>query len=153
MTDTPTTAGRAARGALPLSLTALALAVAACSGPVKTGARPAPRPYPFENAQDQVHDIQVFRDGTRLKMTNTTARSFGPGTVWVNRRFSLPVGGLAVGESLDLDLYEFVDEFGDAFRAGGFFARKDPQPVVLVQYEAAADEAMHGFVLVRDDMN
>ncbi|MEQ8770183.1 MAG: hypothetical protein RIB60_06710 [Phycisphaerales bacterium] len=133
----------------------LAISLAAgCSGPVQTSQRgPAPRAYPFEPGQSQVHDIQVFRDGTRLRLTNTTAGSFGPGTLWVNRRFSHPVNGLGVGESLDLDLYDFVDEFGDAFRAGGFFAKQDPDPVVIVQYEAAADDVMHGFVLVRDDMN
>lgn len=135
-----------------LAGTAALSLVAGCSGPVQTRGIDA-RSYPFEPGQSQVHDIQVFRDGTRLRMTNTTASSFGPGTVWVNRRFSHPVGGLGVGESLDLDLYEFVDEFGDTFRAGGFFAKQNPDPVVLVQYEAAADEVMHGFVLVRDDVN
>ena len=126
---------------------------AGCAGPARPGPESYARAYPYEVGQSVVHDIQVFRAGTRLKLTNTTARSFGPGTVWVNQRFSRPVEGLGVGASLDLDLYEFVDEFGETFRAGGFFATQDPDPVVLVQYETAADEAVHGFVLVRDEQN
>jgi hypothetical protein len=152
MHQTSPTVRAAFAGAVAVSLGLLG-AAAGCSGPVTAGPEAHARAYPFEADRAQVHDIQVFREGTHLRLTNTTAKSFGPGTLWVNQRFSLPVDGLAVGQSLDLNLYDFVDEFGEKFRAGGFFATRNPDPVVLVQYETAADDAMHGLVLVRDDVD
>lgn len=86
--------------------------------------------------QAEVLNIQVFRNVTDLELTNTTARSFGPSVLWINERFSYPIDGLAVGESLDLPLRNFIDEFGDPFRAGGFFATRDPDPLVLAQLES-----------------
>lgn len=155
----PTNApSRFARPAL-LALAAAALALPACRGPAQRGANTEPRAYPFEGPRGEVVDIQAFRVGTRLKLTNTTSTGFGPGRLWVNQRFSREIDGLAPGESVDLNLYEFVDEFGDEFRAGGFFATDDPDKVVLVQLEArrlddaSEDPSMHGFVLVRDDID
>lgn len=106
------------------------------------GAPPSPLP------QAEVLNIQAFRNVTDLELTNTTARSFGPGLVWINERYSTPIDGLAIGESLDLPLRLFVDEYGDPFRAGGFFATRDPDPVVLVQLEA--DGVLHGLLLGGD---
>lgn len=126
---------------------------------MQRGAATEPRAYPFDGPRGEVHDIQAFRSGTRLRLTNTTSTGFGPGRLWVNQRFSREIDGLAPGESADLNLYEFVDEFGDTFRAGGFFATRDPDHVVLVQLEARRldggdeDPAMHGLVLVRDDID
>lgn len=134
------------RAAPPL-LACLVLALPACSGPVRVAES---RPYPYDAPRGEVADVQVFRDVTRLKMTNTTARSFGPGTLWVNQRFSHPVDGFDVGQSLDLDLRTFVDEFATPFRAGGFFATDAPDAVVLVQLQTG-DELV-GFVVVRDDI-
>lgn len=84
----------------------------------------------------EVLDIQVFRNVTTLELTNTTARSFEDATIWLNQRYSMPIGGLDIGESLELPLRRFVDEYGDTFRAGGFFATRDPDPVVLAQLES-----------------
>ena len=120
-----------------------------CSGPVQREERAAGGvAYPHEIAQGEVKDIQVFRRVTRLVMTNTTATPLGPGRVWVNQRFSREVEGLGVGETIVLDLREFRDVFGESFRAGGFFATKEPDHVVLVEYERA--DALDGLVVVRD---
>lgn len=94
------------------------------------------RPMPESLERGEVLNIQAFRNVTRLELTNTTSRSFEGGTIWINQRFSRPVGSLGVGESLDLSLREFVDEHGDTFRAGGFFATRDPLPVVLAELES-----------------
>lgn len=115
------------------------------------------RPYPAQADKGDVLDVQVFRQGTRLKMTNATARSFGAGTLWVNQRFSRPIEGFAAGETLTVDLYDFRDQYQDQFRAGGFFATRDPDPVVLVELETGGGEpttgTMYGFVVVRNEMN
>lgn len=111
----------------------VACSLAACGA---TGSRvQGSRPYPMEASRGEVLDVQVIRDGTRIRSTNTSARTFGPSTMWLNMRFSLPIAGWSPGEELELDLREFRDEFGERFRAGGFFAKELPEPVVLAQIE------------------
>ncbi len=103
---------------------------------------------PSTLAQAEVLNIQVFRNVTDLELTNTTARSFGPSVIWVNERYSRPIDGLAIGESVDLPLRQFVDEYGDPFRAGGFFATRDPDALVLAQLES--DGVLYGLLLGGD---
>ncbi|MFT5423127.1 MAG: hypothetical protein ACI89L_000901 [Phycisphaerales bacterium] len=127
-------------------------------GPTAWGQQP--RAYPFALEPVAVEDVQVFREVTRLKMTNTTATSFGTGTVWINRRYARDIEGFGAGQTLDLDLNEFVDEFAAPFKAGGFFATKRPDPVVLVELETGVAQAggsqaheVRGFIVVRDEAN
>ncbi|MBK7406350.1 MAG: hypothetical protein IPJ41_17550 [Phycisphaerales bacterium] len=109
------------------------------------------RPYPRELVQTEVLDIQVIRNPeTVLTMTNTTARTFGPSTVWINSRYSLPIEGFRPGQTVRMDLYDFRDEFGEKFRAGGFFATKQPDKVTHAQLETLVDgeSRMLGLVVV-----
>lgn len=103
---------------------------------------------PSELRQTEMLNIQVFRNVTTIELTNSTARSFGPGLLWLNERYSMPIEGLGIGQSLDLPLRSFVDEFGDAFRAGGFFATRIPDPVVIAQLET--DGVLFGLLLGGD---
>lgn len=109
-------------------------------------------PYPEEIARGEVFDVQVFRDVTLLKFTNTTTRDFGPSVLWLNKRYSYPISGLASGETVEIDLNNFVDEYGDVYRAGGFYAQRSPAPVVLVELETTENGApiLHGFVVVEN---
>lgn len=111
-------------------------------------------------AQAEVIDIQVFRDVTRLVLTNTTTRPLGAGRLWVNGSHSLQIEEVGPGQTLDLPLGKFVDRFGDRFRAGGFWATRSPEPVVLVQHEAVSAEdaaagragPLVGLILVENDI-
>jgi len=92
--------------------------------------------YPFETPRAaKTIDIQVIRDIRTIEFTNTTAKAFGPCTIWLNRRFSLPIEGLAIGQRVELYLSDFVDEFSDPFRAGGFFAAEAPDVIVMAEIE------------------
>jgi len=94
------------------------------------------RPYPRELPAGQTVDVQVFRRSKTLDFTNTTATPLGPGTVWLNRRFSRPLPQpIGVGQTVSLPLREFRDEFGDPFREGGFWASDMPDALVLCQVE------------------
>ena len=113
----------------------------------------APGPsYPNELPRGTVAPVQVFREVATLRMTNTTARAFGPGRLWLNQQHSAPVGAFEPGDTLELDLRDFVDEFGEVYRAGGFFAQRDPAPVVLVEIESGPedDRELVGFVVVEN---
>ncbi|HYF14509.1 MAG TPA: hypothetical protein VD971_05480 [Phycisphaerales bacterium] len=93
------------------------------------------RVYPANAGRDTSLDVQVIREDGRLRGTNTSARSFGPSTVWLNMRYGREIAGWGVGEEIKLNLEDFYDEFGEPFPAGGFFARELSDDVVLVQVE------------------
>jgi len=120
----------------------------------KLTAEPGPV-YPEGVARGEVYDIQVFREVATLRFTNSTPNDFGASTVWLNKRFSHPISGIASGETVAMDLRLFVDQWGETFRAGGFYAQRDPAPVVLVELETGEgeQEVLHGFVIVENIFN
>ena len=103
----------------------------------------------------EVLDVQVFRESTTLRFTNTTTHDFGPSIVWINQRYSQELSGLASGETVEMDLKLFVDDFGETYRAGGFFSQRIPAPVVLCQLQTLLDgeEQLIGFVVVENAMD
>ncbi len=145
----PTHAARLALACLAIGVSVLG---AACSrvptalvgGPVG----PYDRPYPATIEPTEQLDVQVARDGPVITLTNTTARSFGPSTLWINRRYSRPVGALDVGQTVTLPLQQFRDEYGDPFRGGGFFATEQPDRIVMAELETVADNQTVIFGLV-----
>jgi hypothetical protein len=146
------------RAAAALVLLAMAAALTGCNA-LPTGLADTPagaydRPFPVELAQAEVLDIQVIRGPeTTITLTNTTARTFGPSTLWLNGRFGRPIEGLAPGQTLSLNLYHFRDQYGEKFRGGGFFATKQPEQLMHAQLETLVDgeSAMIGLVVVGED--
>ena len=102
--------------------------------------------YPETKSQSQTLDIQVVRSETAISITNTTARSYGRSRLWVNRWYSREIPSLGVGETIELPLKTFRDQYGETFRAGGFFATRKPQRVQQVQLETA--DGLVGLVAV-----
>ncbi|MBY0311757.1 MAG: hypothetical protein K2W85_06790 [Phycisphaerales bacterium] len=102
--------------------------------------------YPQDKPQTRVLDIQVVRTDSTIRLTNTTARAFGKSRLWINQWYSREIAELGVGQSIELDQASFRDQYGEAFRAGGFFATREPQRVELVQLETA--DGMLGLVAV-----
>ena len=117
---------------------------AGCAGPVDYA-----RPYPADKAPGRPLDVQVFRDSDRIRLTNTSAHAFGPGTLWVNAAFSRPIDGLRVGQTLELSLHDFYNEYQQRFRAGGFFATE--LPWALVKTELESEDGLYAFVVVEDE--
>ncbi len=97
------------------------------------------RPFPPDLQQFEQVDMQARRDGHMLTITNSTARRFDASTVWINQRFSYPLQSLDIGQRVTLDLRQFVDEYSEAFRGGGFFATEQPADAMLVQIETERD--------------
>ena len=102
--------------------------------------------YPEAKAQTRTLDIQVVRTQTSLQLTNTTARAYGKSRLWLNRWYSAEIPGLAVGQSIEMRQDSFRDQYGEAFRGGGFFATRKPQKINLVQLET--EDGMVGLVAV-----
>jgi hypothetical protein len=105
-------------------------ALASCASTSEVDSGPM---YPQGVQRIETLDIHAFRDGTRLQLTNTTARSFGPGMLWLNGRYGYAIDGLDIGQTLHLPLSRFVDEQGRRFAAGGFFAGERPELLALVE--------------------
>ncbi len=143
--DTQRTTGQL-RGA---SLMAAALALSACTihpTPVNTDGLVAyPRTVPIEG----VVEVEVFREDTQITLANHSAQGFADFTLWINERFQRKVESLPVGGMVTLSLKEFRDEFGEEFRAGGFFSSEKPDPVVKA--EIARDGSMIGLVVIPND--
>lgn len=93
--------------------------------------------YPSEAARASTLDIQVIRRGNRIELTNTTARNFDDGMLWVNGWWGHPIERLHVGETVRLSLWDFRDAYNGKFRAGGFFARERPDRIVLAELQTA----------------
>ncbi len=125
--------------------------------------KPAPvayaREFPKDLQQDEVLNIQVFKDAKTIEFTNTTGREFGPCTLWLNARFSRPIDRIAVGETIKVPLADFKDQWQDEFRGGGFFATQRPTRLVLAQIETPRPDILKegeksrliGLVVVRGE--
>jgi len=105
-----------------------------------TGCAPAYRPdqameYPAALRVAGEADIQAYRREERLSITNTSARDFSGARLWLNREYSLVLERFAVGDSLDLALDTFRNEYGEAFRAGGFFAVDPPSNIASAELQ------------------
>jgi hypothetical protein len=107
---------------------------------------PYAREYPGSAVQKETVDIQVFRRTKTIELTNTTARAYGPMTMWLNMRYSCPIEKLAIGETLTLPLRDFRDVHSEPFRGGGFFASEPPDRLVLAQFET--EGGMLGLIVV-----
>lgn len=124
--------GRPALLMLALSSSLLALFAPGCRS-TAIGQGPV---YPAAASRGETLDVHLLRRGTRMRLTNTTAREFSAGTLWLNGWYGRAIPALSVGETLDLSLREFRDEYGTPFRAGGFFAREKPEKVVLAEFQS-----------------
>lgn len=124
------------------------LALGACITPI-TDPAVATRPYPRELHTTGTVDIQVFRDGERLTIVNSTARSYDEVDLWLNQRWMHHVAALPAGATVDLSLKHFHDAFGQSFQAGGFWRSYEPTPVRLVEIQPAPEAPMIGLITIR----
>lgn len=124
------TVQRAISGTLAIGLLTLSIG---CS--IQPPTKGEARVYPEDLEQLETLNVQVFRKTAHIELTNTSSRVFGPSTLWLNGQFSRDLDGLDVGQSVRLPLASFQNEFGERFRAGGFFAIEAPYNLVLAQIE------------------
>ena len=109
----------------------------------------ATRPYPEELHRPETVDIQVFRDGTNLKIYNSTATTYRDFDVWINQRYVKRVAELPAGGRIKLSLWDFWDERGEVIDAGGLFRTYEPTPVRLVQIQPSENQPLIGLITIR----
>ncbi|MHC5004994.1 MAG: hypothetical protein ACYTJ0_17945 [Planctomycetota bacterium] len=153
--------GRIGMARATVSVLVGGIALAGCTRSVADPAR-ATRAYPYElhlvetvDAEGnlvrapRVADVHIFRDDIWLEIVNTTPRSYENFDVWVNQAFVRRVDALPAGGRIRLSLFEFYDELGERFNAGGFFRAVEPDPVRLVEVQPAEDEPLIGLIAIR----
>ncbi len=111
----------------------------------------ATQPYPRNLHTTTVADIQVFRRGTDIEIVNSTARSYTDINLWVNQRYVLPIDSLAAGTTKRVSLWNFFDEYGERFYAGGFFRTYPATPVRMVEIQTKDDQPMIGLIAIRSE--
>ena len=131
-----------------VTLLVLALVCGSCSRK-NFEADLATRPYPFELHTTDTLPIQVFRDGTQLEIVNATERGWGASTIWVNQQFASEIVELRAGQRLTLDLFEFRNDLGEQFNAGGPLRTRQPTPVRLVELQPGEGQPLVGFISIR----
>ncbi|MBL8762949.1 MAG: hypothetical protein JNM07_01600 [Phycisphaerae bacterium] len=137
MSNNPRTRNRSERTPARARMSAgvlVALALAGCGTAGSTVRDDLPR-YPETLKQATTLDVQVAREETVVRMTNTTGRSFGACRMWINGWYARELNGFGVGETLELPLNEFTDRYGTSFRAGGFFATERADTLAQAQLE------------------
>lgn len=117
----------------------LLAAGASAPGCARSAAFTERAPYPESLTVLPPSNIQLYRQGRRITLSNTTARAFGASTIWLNKWFSRDIESLAIGESMTLPLSGFADEYGDVFKGGGFFATTAPERIVHAELETQED--------------
>lgn len=132
----------------PAVALALAAVLTGCHGNLYDP-QMAARPYPRDLHTTNVADIHVFRDGTTLEIVNSTPHSYQNFDLWVNQRYVAHVDQMAAGQTIRLSLWDFRDEFGDGFNAGGFFRTRPATPVRMVEIQAGPQQPMIGLVAIR----
>lgn len=108
----------------------------------------ATRAYPRELHTTETVDVQVFRNGTVLELVNSTATTWRDFDVWLNQRYVAHVDALPAGRTVRVSLWDFFDERGERFNAGGLLRTTEPTPVRLVQIQPAPDAPMTGLVMI-----
>jgi hypothetical protein len=111
----------------------------------------ATQPYPRDLHTTNVVDMQVFRRGTDIEIVNSTANSYSDFNLWVNQRYVLPMKSLPAGATRRVSLWDFFDEYGERFFAGGLFRAYPATPVRMVEIQSAEGQPMVGLVTIRSE--
>lgn len=109
----------------------------------------ATRPYPDHLHRAESVDMQVFRKGDKLTIYNATARSYRDFDFWVNQQFVHHVDALAAAGKVTVSLWDFWDERGEVFNAGGIWRVYEPTPVRLVEIQLNEEEPMIQLITIR----
>jgi hypothetical protein len=111
----------------------------------------ATRAYPAHLHNTRTLDVQVFREGTDIRIVNTSPISFASFDLWLNKRYVRHIDALPAGETIVLSLWDFYDHRGEVFNAGGFFASYDPTPLRMTQIQLDDETPMIGLVTIRSE--
>lgn len=109
---------------------------------------PGTDPLSPATAAPRTVDIQVFRNDEAIEIYNATAHSYRDFDLWINQRYVAHVAALPAGRKITLSLWNFYDQWGGRFNAGGFWRTYEPTRVRLVEIQISADEPLVGLITI-----
>lgn len=81
-------------------------------------------------------------------VVNATATSYQDFDLWINQQYVSRVPVLAAGETILLSLWDFRNNLGEAFNAGGVFRTEIPTPVRMAEIQIDDQEPMVGMISI-----
>ncbi len=108
--------------------------------------------YPSDlHTTEGILDIQVFRDGESIEMTNSTTRTFSDASIWINQRYVRDHVSIDPGQTVRLALDDFRDVRGEGLNPGGLFRKFDPTPIRLTELQTGETEPLVGLITIRKE--
>lgn len=132
------------------ALIACAIALTSCT-PATYVPELATKPYPSQQHTTTTADIQCFRRGTDIEIVNSTAHSYADFDLWINQRYTRKMDSLPAGATRRVSLWEFVDQHGRRFYAGGLFRSYPAEPMRLVQIQTGEGQPLIGLIAIRSE--
>ena len=104
--------------------------------------------YPWHLHRATSTNMQVFRDGHFIMVVNATATSYQDFDLWINQQFVSHVESLPAGGTIFLSLWDFRNNLGESFNAGGVFRTEIPTPVRMAEIQIDEQEPMVGMISI-----
>lgn len=89
--------------------------------------------YPAEAPLGEDLDILVVQEGRWLRLVNRLPQRFEKMQLWLNRQYVGQVEKIEIGTENLLELRRFINEYGEAYPAGGFLQPDKAFPVVMAE--------------------
>lgn len=106
--------------------------------------------YPGRSTYGPDLDIVLTREGSKIRLTNRTARSYTGLQLWLNQQYVQHADRVAIGPNPQMKLATFINRHREPFPTGSFLQPERAKPVISAElYDPVADVRYR--VLVRPD--
>ena len=95
--------------------------------------------------------IQVTRQDSMIEIVNSTATDYEESLIWVNQRFTAPLPQLQAGATIQFNLWNLRDVYGEQLNAGGFWRTDRPTPIVIVELQTSEEAPLVGLVYIKEE--
>ena len=104
--------------------------------------------YPEHLHATSSTNIQAFRDGQWILIVNATATSYYEPKIWINQQYVSSIPELLAGETIVLSLWDFRNQLGESFNAGGLLRTSIPTPVRMAEIQINDQEPLVGMISI-----
>ncbi len=89
--------------------------------------------YPGKSEYGPDLDIIVVREGSAIRLTNRTARSYQGMQLWLNQQYVQQAEPIAIGSNPDIPLATLINRHREPFPIGSFLKPDLARPVISVE--------------------
>lgn len=96
--------------------------------------------YPGQTDYGPDLDIIIVREGTSIRMTNRTPRSYVGMHLWLNQQYVRLIEKVEIGANKSIPLPSLINRHRESFPIGSFFQPDKARPVISAElYDPAAN--------------